>query len=124
MGIQETIKNYFDYINKEEFDRFFNLFTEDAVVSCPVDLELKGLEEIKSFYLKVPENYPEHEDKPLDVLIDGNRAAVLIQFEGKTASGKVVGFRAADWFTFEKDKIKTVTVFYDSIALSRKVKGR
>lgn len=124
MGIQETVNKYFEYINEEDFDRFFELFSEDAVVSCPVDLELKGLQEIKSFYLKVPGNYPEHEDRPLDVLIDGNRAAVLIQFDGQTASGKIVSFRASDWFTFEEDRIKTVTVFYDSIALSRKVKGR
>lgn len=124
MAIKDTINQYFDSINKENFDELFDLFCEDMNFSCPVDFTTRDPEKIKAFYLKVPENYPEHEDKPVDMLIEGNMAAVLIQFEGKTASGQHVEFNATDWFTFEGSRIKTLNIFYDSLGLSRRLKNK
>jgi hypothetical protein len=77
---------------------------------------------MKRFYLNVTENYPEHNDQPIDILIVGNRASVLIQFDGKNKEGIPISFIATDWFTFEGDKIKTLNIFYDSLALSRSSK--
>jgi len=122
-SIRDIVSRYFEYINNRKFDELFGLFCEDVIFSCPVDFRVKGLEKIKPFYLKVPENYPQHADMPLDVLIQGNRAAVLIQFEGKSAAGVPVSFLATDWFTFEGGKIKTLTIFFDSLGLSRSLKG-
>jgi len=122
MSIRDTVYKYFETINNEEFDDLFDLFCKDVVFSCPVDFKVQGVEKIRPFYLNVPKNYPEHEDRPIDVLIDGNRAAVLIQFEGKSASGIPVSFLATDWFTFEGDKIKTLNIFFDSLSLSKSLK--
>ena len=119
MSIQNTIKKYFEFINDEKFDELFRLFCEDADLTCPVGFRAKGIEKIKAFYLMVPSNYPKHLDTPIDTLIQEDRAAVLIQFEGKSASGIPVRFMAIDWFTFENHKIKTLNIFYDSLRLSR-----
>ena len=72
--------------------------------------------------MNVPKNYPEHQDTPVDIMIEGDRAAVIIQFQGKNASGIPVSFLAADWFTFEGDKIKSLITFYDSLSLSKALK--
>jgi len=63
--------------------------------------------------------YPEHLDTPIDILIEGGRAAVLIHFQGKNSSGVAVDFTATDWFVFEDEKIKSLTILYDSLALSQ-----
>jgi ketosteroid isomerase-like protein len=122
MSAKETIRKYFECINEEKFDELFSLFCEDVEFSCPVNFKVQGLEKMKRFYLKVPENYPEHNDQPIDILIVGNRASVLIQFDGKNKEGIPISFIATDWFTFEGDKIKTLNIFYDSLALSRSSK--
>jgi hypothetical protein len=124
MTINDTIHDYFEYINTEKFDLLFDLFCEDIKFSCPVDFTTQDLEEIKAFYNAVPENYPEHLDDPVDIIIDGNRAAVQIQFTGKRASGQKVEFSAVDWFTFEGDRIKTLNILYDSLGLSRQLKEK
>ena len=123
MAIKDTIDKYFQYVNDGKFDQLFDLFCEDADLSCPVDFKAKGIENIKTFHLKVPENYPEHIDTPIDILVQENRAAVLIQFQGKNASGTPASFVAADWFTFKDDKIQTLQIFYDSLGLSRRLKN-
>ena len=122
MSIQEIIDKYFEYLNGGKFAELFSLFSEDAELSSPVDFRAKGLNEIKAFYLKVPENYPEHVDTATDLLIQKNKAAVLIQFEGKSAAGVRASFQAVDWFTFEEGRIKSLVSLYDSLSLSRSLK--
>ena len=122
MAINDTINKYFDYINREKFEQLFDLFCSDMRFSCPVDFTTQDPEKIKAFYNVVPDNYPEHLDDPVDIIIDGTRAAVQIQFTGKRASGQKVEFSAVDWFTFEGDRIKTLNIFYDSLGLSRQLK--
>jgi ketosteroid isomerase-like protein len=123
MAIKDTVNKYFDCINNEKFDELFGLFCKDMKFSCPVDFATQDPEKIKAFYLKVPENYPGHLDKPVDVIVEGNRAAVQIQFIGQQASGKTVEFSAVDWFTFEGDRIKALNIYYDSLGLSRRLKN-
>jgi ketosteroid isomerase-like protein len=122
MTIRDTVNNYFEYINRENFDQLFDLFCADMKFSCPVDFVTQDPEKIKAFYNAVPENYPEHLDQPINILVEGNMAAVQIQFTGKRASGQKVEFSAVDWFTFEGDRIKTLKILYDSLGLSRLLK--
>ena len=122
MTINDTINKYFECINTEKFDQLFGMFCADMKFSCPVDFVTQDPEKIKAFYLKVPENYPEHLDQPVDILVEGNMAAVQIQFTGKRGSGQKVEFSAVDWFTFEGDRIKTLNILYDSLGLSRQLK--
>ena len=124
MATKDTINKYFKTLNDEKFDELAGLFCEDARFSSPVNFKAQGKEEIKTFYLLVPKNYPVHSDEPVDVLIQGNQAAVLIDFKGKNALGIPVNFQAVDWITFDGDKIRTLNVFYDSLALSRSLKVR
>lgn len=119
MSIEDCIKSYFASINHEDFDLLFDLFAEDATLHCPVNYVAEGVDKIKPFYLKVPENYPEHVDTPVDWILDGNKAAVFIRFEGRNAAGVGVAFNAVDWFVFESGRIKSLDVFFDSLGVSR-----
>jgi hypothetical protein len=122
MSIKEILSKYFEYVNGEKFSELSDLFSEDADLYCPVNFRAKGPDEIKTFFVKFPKNYPLHLDTPIDMLIQENKAAVLIQFKGKSASGAPASFQAVDWFTFEGDKIKSLLTFYDSLAFSRSLK--
>ncbi len=123
MTIKRVVTDYFDCINLERFDKLFELFHLEAKLKCPVNFEAKGLEQIKSFYLAVPENYPTHRDEPIDMIIDNERAVVLIEFTGKSKSGVEVNFLAVDWFQFKNDKIYQLNIFYDSLAVKKQLKA-
>lgn len=122
--IRETVNAYFRLVNEEAFDAFFALFHDDVVFSAPFGFRAQGLEQVKPFYLQVPVNYPEHVDTPEAVLVSGNRAAVFIDFVGRTKDGRPVAFKASDWFEFADGKIQSLHVFFDSHALSRQLKGK
>ena len=99
--IKDVVKSYFRLVNEEKFDEFFALFDPDVVFSAPFNFRAQGLEKVKPFYLRVPNDYPEHEDIPVEIAVIGNKAAVFIDFIGKTKDGIPVRFNATDWFTIE-----------------------
>ena len=112
--MEEIIKEYFRLVNADKFDELFDtLFAPDVEFHAPFDYHAKGLENVKPFYLMVPSNYPEHVDTPVHIHVSGNRAAVYIEFEGKTAGGIPITFQGTDWFVIENGKIKFLHIFFD-----------
>ncbi len=119
--VREIVTSYFRLVNEEKFDAFFSLFHPDVEMNAPFGFSARGLEEVKPFYLRVPRNYPDHVDTPEAILVSGNRAAVFIDFIGKTKDGRPVAFKASDWFEIEDGKIKSLNIFFDSHDISRRL---
>ncbi len=122
--VRETVEVYFRLVNEEKFDRFFELFDSSVEFHGPFNFRARGLENVKPFYLRVPTYYPEHLDTPEEILVCGNRAAVLIDFKGRTKEGTAVAFKATDWFRIEGGKIKSLNIFLDSHTLAKVVSGK
>ena len=115
--MEELIRSYFRFINEEKFDELFALFDPEVEYSAPFSFEAKGLEKVKPFYLDVPINYPEHVDTPENILMKEDRAAVFIDFTGKSKEGKNIHFKAMDYFKIVDGKIKSLNIFFDSYHL-------
>ena len=122
--VRRTVETYFRLVNEEKFDEFFALFDPDVEFKAPFNFETRGLDHVKPFYLRVPDDYPEHVDTPEEILVSGNRAAVFIDFKGKTKDGISVAFKATDWFRIEDGKIKSLDIFLDSHHLAKVVAGK
>ena len=78
--VRETVETYFRLVNEEKFDEFFELFDPDVEFKAPFNFRTQGLDNVKPFYLRVPDDYPEHVDTPEEILVSGERAAVFIDF--------------------------------------------
>ena len=118
---REIVTSYFRLVNEEKFDEFFALFHPDIEMNAPFGFSARGLDEVKPFYLRVPKNYPDHVDTPEIILVSGNRAAVFIDFTGKTRKGIPVAFKASDWFEIEDGKIRSLNIFFDSDGISKRL---
>lgn len=120
--IKDVVKKYFKLVNEEKFDEFLELFDDDVEFHAPFNFNARGMEKVKQFYLGVPKNYPEHTDTPEEIFVSGNKAAVFIDFKGRTPDGQDTAFKASDWFVIENGKIKSLNIFYDSYAMYSKRK--
>jgi ketosteroid isomerase-like protein len=121
--MEELIRKYFRLVNEEKFDEFFELFDLEVELTGPYNFQAKGLEMVKPFYLDVPVNFPEHVDTPEEILVKGDRAAVLIDFKGKSKEGKAINIKAMDYFRIENGKIKSLNLFLDSYHMLKLRKG-
>lgn len=117
--VRKTVESYFRLVNEEKFDEFFALFDPDVEFKSPYSVKIRGLDNVKPFYLNVPKDYSEHVDTAEEILVSGNRAAAFIDFKGKTKDGITVDFKATDWFRVEDGKIKSLNIFLDSYSLTK-----
>ncbi len=115
--MEEIIRSYFRLINEEKFESFFSLFHPQVQFHAPFEFKADNLEGVKPYYLQIPDNYLEHVDTPIDIFISENKAAVFIDFHGKTRKGKSITFKAMDRFVVEDGKIKSLNIFFASANL-------
>ncbi len=120
----EIVKSYFRLVNEEKFDEFFDLFDPNIDLSAPYGFHADGIEDVRTFYLKVPADYPEHVDTAIAINANGNKVAALIDFIGTNNKGQVVKFMATDWFVIENGKIKKLNIFYDSHDIAKKLRAQ
>lgn len=115
-------KKYFASVNGTRLDDLASCFAEDAVLTFPAYDPIRSRQSIRNFYAAVLQAYPERFDNVTDWFIsDGGLIAAKIHFEGKTAAGRSVIFDAVDVFNINNDLIETLTIFYDSVKVSRMV---
>ncbi|MGQ9653033.1 MAG: nuclear transport factor 2 family protein [Thermodesulfobacteriota bacterium] len=121
--MEEVIRRYFECVNREDFDGLMALWAEDGEFTVPLSGTMRGKGEIRKFYESVPVWYPKHNDDPVDVIMGKDKATIKIVATMTTPQGKKVQFTAVDWMVFEAGKIKTNTVFFDSVKLLKDLKG-
>ena len=117
IGPEEMVRRYFQYVNEENFEEFFNLFDPEVGFHAPFGFDVQGVDNIKPFYSLIISAAPDHVDTPLEILVSGNQAAVLVEAVAGTAGGSFT-FYASDWFVFEEGKIKTLSIFFDTLQVA------
>ena len=68
--------------------------------------------------------FAEGTDRPTRFLVSGSSVVAEIDFDGRTVGGRPVTFSAVDVFDIFDGKIKSLSIWYDSLDVARQVKGR
>ena len=85
---------------------------------------LEGVEAALEYFETLLAGFVEGTDRPTRFLASGSSVVVEIDFDGRTAGGRRVAFSAVDVFDISDGKIKSLSVWYDSLDVARQVKGR
>jgi ketosteroid isomerase-like protein len=96
-----TVRQYYEYVDAEDYDAVFSLFAEDVTYERPGQANLSGMDEFRTFYL---------DDRPLedgkheihDIVANGDTVAVRGTFTGMQG-GEEVSFGFADFHRFDED---------------------
>ena len=106
-------KDYFKYVNEERYEEFYGLFDPDVEFHAPPNYHVHGVKNAKLFYQTLLLFAETHVDTPEEILISGNKAAVLVKAEAEMGFGNSLSFYAMDLFTIENGKIKSMRIFFD-----------
>ncbi len=85
---------------------------------------LEGVGAALAYFETLLAGFAEGTDRPTRFLASGNSVVVEIDFDGRTVGGHPVAFSAVDVFDISDGKIKSLSVWYDSLDVARQVKGR
>ena len=97
----ETVRQYYEYIDAEDYEAVFSLFAEDVTYERPGQSNLSGMAEFREFYLEQrPLEDGRHEVH--DVVAEGDTVAVRGAFAGMQGDEEV-SFGFADFHRFDDE---------------------
>lgn len=121
---QTIVQQYFASINSRDWTALRELLHPHLSLEVVGRGRLKGVEAALAYFETLLAGFAEGTDSPTRFLVSGSSVVVEIDFEGRTVVGRPVAFSAVDVFDICDGKIKSLSVWYDSLDVARQVKGR
>ena len=81
-AVRSLILEALDVIRSDDFDRYFDLFTDDAVWMMPSSFKDVHLDEARSFYRFTRKFKFDQETAVEEVIVSGDWASVRVSFDG------------------------------------------
>lgn len=119
----DPVGAYFDAVNAEDWAAMADLWEPGAELIATGARPRHGRAEIVAYYPKVLAGYAEHCDQPVRRITEGGTVAVEIRFTGRTTDGRPVAFDAVDVFDLVSGRISKLSIWYDTAAVIRQVRG-
>ena len=121
---QTIVQRYFASINSRDWPTLREILHPDLSLQVVGRGRLEGVEAALDYFETLLAGFAEGTDRPTRFLASGSSVVVEIDFDGRTVSGRPVAFSAVDVFDITDGKIKSLSVWYDSLDVARQVKGR
>jgi steroid Delta-isomerase len=121
--VPAAVGAYFSAINAEDWDALRAVWADDAVVLAAGARPRNGVDDLMGLYTKMFDHWPQHQDIPGRVLVDGHTVTVEVHFVGTTDDGRQLEFDAVDVIDVEGGKITKLTNWYDTSKVRAMVAG-
>lgn len=123
MPVKTLVEKYFDAVNNHKWDQLAEVFHPDVTLRHGMTLHTEGREKAVKLLKAVVGQFEEHEDRPTRYVIDGNVAAIEIQFTGNRPQGETMSFEAVDIIDTDGSSITKVVSWYDSAEVLPLIQG-
>jgi ketosteroid isomerase-like protein len=120
---EDPVSAYFDAINAEDWDALAGLWEPDAELYPAGGRPRHGREAILAYYPRLLAGWTEHIDQPGRRITEASTVVVEIAFTGTTGEGRPVAFDAVDLFDLAGPRIRRLSIWYDTAAVLRQVRG-
>lgn len=119
----DTVSRYFAAVNAEDWVALGRLWRPDGELRAVGGPVRRGRDEVLAHYPAVLSGYRSHHDAPTRVIPAGDTVVVEVHFAGETTAGRRVEFDAVDVFDLTDGAIARLSIWYDTLAVSRMVRG-
>lgn len=121
---QTIVRHYFESINSRDWPALREVLHPHLSMRVVGRGLIEGVEAALAYFETLLAGFAEGTDRPTRFLVSGSSVVVEIDFDGRTVAGRPVAFSAVDVFDISDGKIKSLSVWYDSLDVARQVKGR
>jgi ketosteroid isomerase-like protein len=109
---RRLIQTMFDSIDRRQWDRLPDFFTDDVLYERPGYPPIVGIDQLARFYRDV-RIVASGRHELLQIMVDGSTAACAGRFVGRDRSGQALDERFADVYTLRQGKVATrISHFY------------
>ncbi|MEW5803037.1 MAG: nuclear transport factor 2 family protein [bacterium] len=113
MNVREIIEAYFTFLNSGEWDKWADLFDNNAIVDDMSNIS-KGKEAIRKSVDTIQQALPKFKNHLREIVVDGNKAMVVCEIEATTRKGTSLISKGANYYEIKGGKITYMASFHDS----------
>lgn len=116
------IREFFARFDAQDVAGLLELFCEDATMKMPLyATQVSGKGELRQFFQSHISNWKEHREWATSIIVEGQRAASELHFEGITLSGEEIVMDNVNIYEFARGKIKAIRVYADTWEFRQKL---
>ena len=116
-AVRGLVQRYFELVTKRDWTELSAFFAPNATLTHPASPPMTGWAAMAPFYGSLPELFPTYNEYAENIIVEGQRAAAELVFEATRASGESLTLHASDFFEFEGERIRSLTIYLDTGAL-------
>jgi len=109
------INSYYESVNKGDWDTWLTLFDDNVVIDEQLAGHLEGIGILRGAIGGLKKGYSKFQNKPEDIVVDGNQACVISHISAANASGVPIEANVANYFRLENGKIKYMANLHDTV---------
>lgn len=115
MNTRDVVIKYFDSVNAGDWDAWLSLFDENVVMDEQLAGHLEGIDTLRGAVGALKKGYSKFLNRPLEVVVEGDRAAALWHIEAANAKGVPIDAKGANFFKINNGKIVYMSNFHDTV---------
>jgi ketosteroid isomerase-like protein len=115
MGTREVVDSYYRLANAGDWDAWSDLFAVDQVMDEQLAGHIEGRETLRSMMKGFPEMYASFANQPRQILVDGERAAVVSHISAVASAGGRIEADVANYFQVADGSITYMANFHDTV---------
>jgi ketosteroid isomerase-like protein len=118
MNVAEIVTRYYELANQGSWDAWCDLFAPDQVMDEQLAGHVEGRETLRAMMRGFPDMYSSFDNAPRQVLVDGNRAAVVSHITAVTPAGATINANVSNYFEVTDGQITYMANFHDTVPFS------
>ena len=115
MSTKEVVETYFYLVNIGNWDKWVTLFNDDIVMDEQLAGHLEGIGTLKGAVEGLKKGYSKFINRPLEVLLEGEKAMALWHIEAANAKGVPIDAKGVNYFIVTNGKISYFSNFHDTV---------
>ena len=114
MDTRQIVTDYFDCINRGDWDGWLLLFAEDAVMEDSVAPRMEGIEALRASTVAIRRGFQRFQNRIVDLVVEGEKAVAICRIEAVTADGQSIRSTGANYYCMRGGKIASLSSYHDS----------
>jgi ketosteroid isomerase-like protein len=118
MRVAEIVTRYYELANQGAWDAWCELFAPNQVMDEQLAGHVVGRETLRTMMRGFPDMYTSFNNSPRQILVDGDKAAVVSHITAVTPAGATISVNVSNYFEITDGRITYMANFHDTVPFS------